>query len=136
MIPQASAAAYLAASDVFLSPHVPNRDGSTFFGSPTKLFEYMAMERPIVASDLAQIGEVLRGEYFGPAQPTNGPMAELFTPGSEEDFLGALRRVIEDPTNARGMATRARANALGSYTWTHHVNAILARADQLGILHG
>ena len=32
---------------------------SRFFGSPTKIFEYMAMGGGIVASDLEQIGEVL-----------------------------------------------------------------------------
>ena len=38
---------------------MPNAYGSRFFGSPTKLFEDMAMARAIVASDLDQIGEVL-----------------------------------------------------------------------------
>ena len=52
--------AYLAACDILVSPHVPNADGTPFFGSPTKLFEYMAMGKGIVASDLDQIGEVLR----------------------------------------------------------------------------
>ena len=32
----------LACCDVCVSPHVPNPDGTPFFGSPTKLFEYMA----------------------------------------------------------------------------------------------
>ena len=51
--------ALLDACDILLSPHVPLEDGSEFFGSPTKLFEYMAMGKGIVASRLGQIGEVL-----------------------------------------------------------------------------
>ena len=51
--------ALLDACDILLSPHVPLADGSEFFGSPTKLFEYMAMGKGIVASRLGQIGEVL-----------------------------------------------------------------------------
>jgi len=44
--------------DILLSPHVPLEDGKRpFFGSPTKLFEYMAMGNGIVASRLGQIGE-------------------------------------------------------------------------------
>ena len=39
-----------------------SEDGSEFFGSPTKLFEYMAMGKGIVASRLGQIGEVLADE--------------------------------------------------------------------------
>jgi len=134
MVPQNSAPAYLAASDIFLSPHLPNADGSEFFGSPTKLFEYMAMERPIVASDLAQIGSVLRGEYPGFAEAPVAPMAELFIPGDENDFLAALRKVVENPKSAREMARNARAAALNSFTWNHHVSAILSRARDLGVL--
>src|SRR5438093_11389995 len=52
--------AHLDASDILVSPHVPMLDGKPFFGSPTKLFEYMAMGKAIVASDLGQIGCVLR----------------------------------------------------------------------------
>jgi glycosyltransferase involved in cell wall biosynthesis len=133
-VPQNIAPAYLAASDIFLSPHVPNPDGSAFFGSPTKLFEYMAMERPIVASDLDQIGKVLRGTYFEPSGDLLRPMAELFTPNSEDDFLTALRKIVENPAFAREMAKNARAVALDSFTWRHHVEAILRRARDLGII--
>ena len=59
LVPQEDGASYLAACDVLVSPHVPNPDGTPFFGSPTKLFEYMAMGKGIVASNLDQIGEVL-----------------------------------------------------------------------------
>ena len=69
--PQAETPRTLAASDILLSPHVPNPDGTPFFGSPTKLFEYMAMGKPIVASDLDQIGWVLKG--WRPGEPPLGP---------------------------------------------------------------
>ena len=49
----------LDACDILVAPHVPLADGSEFFGSPTKIFEYMAMGKGIVASRLGQIGEVL-----------------------------------------------------------------------------
>jgi glycosyltransferase involved in cell wall biosynthesis len=133
-VPQSSAPAYLAASDIFLCPHVPNADGSVFFGSPTKLFEYMAMERPIVASDLAQIGDVLKGILFGEASNSTGLMAELFEPGHEGGFLAALRNVVENPEAAAQMAKNARAAALGSFTWKQHVSAVLSRAKERGIL--
>ena len=52
----------LDACDILVSPHVPLDAGAEFFGSPTKLFEYMAMGKGIVASRLGQIGEVLQHE--------------------------------------------------------------------------
>ncbi len=39
MVPQDQGMSHLAACDLLVSPHVPNSDGSPFFGSPTKLFE-------------------------------------------------------------------------------------------------
>ncbi len=130
LVPQASAPAYLAASDIFLSPHVPNPDGTAFFGSPTKLFEYMAMERPIVAADLDQVGLVLRGEYLPTSRPGE-PLALLHRPGDEKDFLRALRDAVEEPEAAARMAKSARAEALAHYTWDRHVGTILERLSML-----
>jgi glycosyltransferase involved in cell wall biosynthesis len=135
LVPQAEAPLYLAASDLFLSPHMPNADGSAFFGSPTKLFEYMAMEKPIVASDLDQIGAVLKGTYLDDVPPSGGPLGELFKPADEVAFLGALKNVVNDPASSRLMAHRAREAALRSYTWSHHVDAILQRMQKLELLN-
>ena len=52
LVPQEDGPEHLAACDILASPHVPNADGTPFFGSPTKLFEYMAMGKGIVASNL------------------------------------------------------------------------------------
>lgn len=127
LVAQSDAPAYLAASDIFLATHVPNTDGTAFFGSPTKLFEYMAMERPIVAADLDQIGAVLRGKGKAP------PLAKLFVPGSQEGFIQALRQLVDDPEGAAAMARRARSKVMAKYTWEHHVGAILERARALGL---
>ena len=58
-VPQAEGARLLKACDIYVSPHNSHMVDSRFFGSPTKIFEYMAMGGGIVASDLEQIGEVL-----------------------------------------------------------------------------
>ena len=58
-VPQSEGARLLKACDIFVSPHNSHMVDSRFFGSPTKLFEYMAMGGGIVGSDLEQLGEVL-----------------------------------------------------------------------------
>jgi glycosyltransferase involved in cell wall biosynthesis len=131
LVPQAEAPAYLAASDVLLSPHVSNADGSRFFGSPTKLFEYMAMGKAIVASDLDQIGHVLRHSVRAEDLPAADPspdetrLSVLFEPGQVDALIGALRFVVNRPAWRARLGGNARAEAIGKFTWAHHTAAIL-----------
>ena len=71
---------------------------STRFTSPLKLFEYMAAGRPIVASDLPAIREVLRDEVN----------ALLVTPAIRQRSPQAIERLLADPALARRLA-RSRA---------------------------
>jgi glycosyltransferase involved in cell wall biosynthesis len=136
LVPQREAPAHLAATDLLVSPHVPNRDDTRFFGSPTKLFEYMAIARPIVASDLEQLGEVLRPALHVPALPTGEPapnapeVAVLARPGDVDELVAGIRFLVENPAWAARLGANARARVLGHYTWRHHVAAILERLAQ------
>jgi glycosyltransferase involved in cell wall biosynthesis len=130
LIPQADAPSYLAAADIFVAPHVPPTDGSKFFGSPTKLFEYMAMERPIIASDLDQIGEVLspgllEHDLARGVQPRGDETAILTEPGSVGSLLRSLLALRSNPQLRQSLATAARRRALATYTWERHVSAIM-----------
>jgi glycosyltransferase involved in cell wall biosynthesis len=137
LIPQAEAPRYLAASDVLLSPHVPNADGTKFFGSPTKLFEYMAMGKPIIASDLDQVGDVLKRGLHAADLPTGQPamdaseMAVLTVPGREDDIVKALVFLAGNSAWRKRLGVNARTEALAKYTWKHHVEAILTRLRDL-----
>jgi glycosyltransferase involved in cell wall biosynthesis len=138
LVPQQEGAAYLAAADLLVSPHVPNRDGSPFFGSPTKLFEYMAMGRGIVASDLEQIGDVLMPALRADSLPTGPPrddddrVAVLGRPGDLDDLILGLRFLVESRDWRSSLGRRARERALDRYTWRHHVGHILGVLDAVG----
>lgn len=123
LVSQSEGALHLAASDVLVSPHVPNANGSPFFGSPTKLFEYMAMGRAIVASDLNQIGEVLRagGE----------PVAVLTPPGDPRAIADAIRQLVERPELRDQLGQKARQLVLDRFTWERHVEAIMGQAHDV-----
>jgi glycosyltransferase involved in cell wall biosynthesis len=105
----------LAASDVCVSPHVPNPDGSRFFGSPTKLFEYMGLGRAIVASDLEQIGEVIEHERTGLLSP----------PGDVDAAAAAILRLLDDPDLRSRLGDAALAEARERYSWKAHTRRIL-----------
>jgi glycosyltransferase involved in cell wall biosynthesis len=131
LVPQLEGPLHLAAADILLSPHVPNADGSRFFGSPTKLFEYMAMGKPIAASDLEQIGEVLRPGLDAARLPeraagdTSKEVAVLARPGDVEQLIAAIRFLAERPEWRARLGDNARHKALAEYTWDRHVGAIL-----------
>jgi len=140
LVPQAEAPAYLAASDVVVAPHVPNADGSPFFGSPTKLFEYMAMGRAILASDLDQLGEVLcdginvrllSGLNLG---GETSATAILLPPRDEEALANGIGFLVDNPGWRVALGRNVRELALRRYTWDHHVSAILERMEFIGSL--
>jgi glycosyltransferase involved in cell wall biosynthesis len=53
----------LAACDVFVNASQNNPDGTEFFGSPTKMFEYLAMGKPVFSTPYGQPGEIIPKEF-------------------------------------------------------------------------
>lgn len=108
--------ALLDACDVLASPHVPLEDGSEFFGSPTKLFEYMAMGKAIVASRLGQIAEVLEDEKT----------ALLVEPGDAQALADAILRLARARELREELGAAARSAAVNRHTWAHNAERVLA----------
>lgn len=120
LVPQAEGPQHLAACDLLVSPHVPNPDGTPFFGSPTKLFEYMAMGKGIVASDLDQIGEILAHEQT----------AWLVRPGDVAALEAGLKTLVATPTLAQRLGAAARRAVEAEYTWRAHTQRILGKLGE------
>ncbi|HUG92747.1 MAG TPA: glycosyltransferase family 4 protein [Planctomycetaceae bacterium] len=120
LVPQAEGAAHLAACDILASPHVPNPDGTPFFGSPTKLFEYMAMGRGVVASDLDQIGEILE----------HGRTAWMVPPADPQALADGLRVLADDIVLCRRLGAAARDEAVAKHTWRDHARRIIEAIAQ------
>jgi len=118
VVPHGTALARLAACDVLVSPTVP-LPGVPFFGSPTKLFEYMALGRPIVASRLDQLAEVLE----------DGRNACLARPGDPADLAKAIRSVLGSRDRGEQLGRQARRDAVHRHTWDHRAAAILERLE-------
>ena len=97
--------ALLRSADVLALPNIPGR-ASSAYTSPLKLFEYMASGRPIVASDLPALREVLRPDEN----------AVLVDAGSSEALASGLARVLGDPAFASRLAAQARED-VREWTW-------------------
>jgi glycosyltransferase involved in cell wall biosynthesis len=107
--------ALLDACDILVSPHVPLENGAAFFGSPTKLFEYMAMGKAIVASRLGQIGDVL----------TDEETALLVEPGNAAQLSGAIMRLAESRALRERLGAAARRAAIERHTWKRNAQTVL-----------
>ena len=102
---------YLAASDVFVLPNI--KKGLSEYTSPLKLFEYMASKRPIVASDLPTIREVLNKEN-----------AVLIEPGNPKVIAEGIEKVFNDEELAKRIAEKAYKD-VQKYSWEKRAERIL-----------
>lgn len=120
-VPQEAGPLYLAACDILVASHVPNVDQSPFFGSPTKLFEYMAMGKGIVASNLDQIGEVLE----------HNRTAWMVKPGDTTSLMMGLKTLIDDGLLRLRLGRAAREEVVAKYTWKEHTRKIIESLTKL-----
>jgi glycosyltransferase involved in cell wall biosynthesis len=125
-VPQARGAELLKACDILVSPHSRNMVDSPFFGSPTKLFEYMAMGVGIVASDLEQIAHVLapalRPQDFSAGAPAvTDQRAVICKPGDVQDFVAGVLALARHPQVSAALGRNARDAAEKYYSWRQHV---------------
>ena len=115
----------LDACDILVAPHVPLADGSEFFGSPTKIFEYMAMGKGIVASRLGQIGEVL----------VDRETALLVEPGNVDELTSAIVELIKSDSLRTSLGAKAREVAEREHTWVRNAASVLEAYRSLAGLH-
>jgi glycosyltransferase involved in cell wall biosynthesis len=114
LIPPADVAARLRECDVLTLPN-PASAISSAFTSPLKLFEYMASGRPIVASDLPAIREVLRHE----------DNALLVQPGDPQALVAGIARIKDDAALGRRLADQARSD-VRDFTWARRAERLEA----------
>ena len=102
----------LEQADVLVLPHTAT-PVSERYASPLKLFEYMAAGKPIVASDLSAVREILR----------DGQNACLVPPGDAAALAAGLARALADPSFAERIARSAYEEA-ASYTWARRAERL------------
>ena len=104
---------YLKAADVLVLPNSAKVKISEYWTSPMKMFEYMASQRPIVASDLPSIREVL-----------NENNAVLVGSDSPADLARGIEKVLKNPNFSVKIA-RQTFEDVKKYTWEKRAQSIL-----------
>ncbi len=116
LIGQQEAPRYLSLFDVALNPTVPNEDGSEFFGSPTKLFEYMAMGLAIISSYLGQMKEIF----------DDGIDGMFYEPGNKAELAAVINKLANDEKLRAKLSAGALKKVTAKYTWEKNVERSLA----------
>jgi glycosyltransferase involved in cell wall biosynthesis len=101
-----------ANADLFVIPLLDS-ETARLYTSPLKLFEAMASGRPIVASDLPSIREIL----------THEENALLVPPGDAPSLAAAIARLRDDEDLARRLGARAFEH-VRAYSWDRRAEAI------------
>lgn len=117
-VPQNKLAIYLYAADILLLP-TSKQWQLAETTSPMKLFEYMAVKRPIVASALPNIMTVLRDRQ-------NALLAE---PDAPLSFKSAIEELLANPPLAEELAFTAF-QEVDRFTWDSRAKTILQFARE------
>ncbi len=112
--PHSEVPLWLKAADVLILPNSGKEAISRHWTSPLKMFEYMAAGKPIVASDLPSIREVLNEQNAVLAEPDN-PLK----------LAESIKKVLENNELAENIADRALSD-VRDYTWQKRAEKILS----------
>lgn len=112
-VPNQELPRYLAAADACLVPN-SSSDRTAAWTFSLKLYEYMAAERPIVASAIPSLASVIRDQDTG----------LLVTPDDARALAAALDRIRSNPEFARRLAAAGRAQ-VALATWDRRARQVL-----------
>jgi glycosyltransferase involved in cell wall biosynthesis len=115
-VPREQAPAHIAAMDVAVAPYPRLAD---FHFSPLKLFEYMAVGKPLVASRYPDIASVVE----------DGSAGLLVEPGDVRELSAAIQRLLRDPELAARLGAGAR-RAAAAHTWRRNAEAVIREVER------
>jgi glycosyltransferase involved in cell wall biosynthesis len=117
-IPYVDVPKYINAADVLVAPYNPGKIESKEqirkhgLGAPLKVYEYMAVGKPVITTDVKPISDPVE----------DGVTGYLVPPGDSGALARSLERLLENPGSFGKMGLSARQSMIDNYSW-----AFLAR---------
>jgi glycosyltransferase involved in cell wall biosynthesis len=112
---------YIADSTVCLIPHLRTEHTDTTL--PNKLFDYMALGKPVVASDCRPLDRIIRETRCG----------STFVSGSVADLQAALRKLLIDVEAQSTMGRNGQQAVREKYNWGVDEKVLLKVIQSLSI---
>ena len=106
-IPHHEIPALIAESDICVAPLGLNDRNVTQGACPIKVLEYMASSRPLIASNIPIVRELVREDVD----------ALLFSPNDPDDLANKVLMLLNDVELSKRLADSATERALTKFTW-------------------
>jgi glycosyltransferase involved in cell wall biosynthesis len=120
-VPHHEVPALIAGSDICIAPLGLNDRNVTQGACPIKVLEYMASSRPLIASNMPIVRELVREDVD----------ALLFSPNDPQDLAGQVLRLLADPALSQRLSDSATERALTKFTWHAAQKKLLKVYDKL-----
>lgn len=114
-VPYSDISKYASKCRVFVAPF-PENEHYSFYMSPLKIFEYMASKKPIIASDLPSLREIL----------THGDNAILMAPNDHRALADAIIKLRENQAYDKKISDQAYRDVSNKYTWKIRAEKIIS----------
>jgi glycosyltransferase involved in cell wall biosynthesis len=111
----------IAGFDLGFSGQQPSRSDPRVYFSPIKLYEYMAMARPVIASATEDARALLAADNVG----------YLYEVGDIDGLRNALQRAWEERASLRERGQLARQMIVREHTWDQRVKLLESRMTPL-----
>jgi glycosyltransferase involved in cell wall biosynthesis len=120
-VPHHQIPALIAEADICVAPLGLNDRNVTQGACPIKVLEYMAASRPLVASNMPIVRELVREDVD----------ALLFSPNDPDDLARQILLLLHDESLSKRLADSASARALTKFTWHESQKKLLKVYDKL-----
>ncbi len=120
-VPHHEVPTVIADSDICLAPLGLNDRNVTQGACPIKVLEYMASSRPLIASNMPIVRELVREDIDG----------LLFSPNDPDDLARQVLTLLNDYELSKRLADSATERALTKFTWHEAQKKLIKVYDKL-----
>jgi glycosyltransferase involved in cell wall biosynthesis len=111
---------YVAGMDICFSGQRPMQIGVMYL-SPLKLYEYMAMGKPVIASSFSDANKLIEGKRTG----------FLFEPGNLEGLINVLKAAVESQDDFPEMGVLARKEIMEKHSWESRIQMVIPQIESI-----
>ena len=120
---------YLNLCDILISPHKLPSSEKAFIGSPTKLFEYLAMKKIVIGTDLGQIKEIISPaidfKNLNKSIKINNLEVGIIANQTSNSLVEAIEFSLDNYNKLEFLKENSYLKVCNEYTWERKIKLVL-----------